>query len=109
MDGHRTSELRSLAYHRAIAERMRTDPNVLTAARERVRHWQAGRDVNPRYIVTWHELLANSPSEAANLIEQDTEEMVALRQVSAFAGVLDPRTRWMIWRSTTTDNAAQRK
>lgn len=96
MEGHRTAERRSLAYHRAIAERIGRDPSIVDAARERVRAW---RDVHARYVEAWREILARPSAEIAALLVEDSERMTMLRQVSPFAGVLDARTRWEIWRS----------
>ena len=65
-------------------------------ARERVRTWEG---VHGHYVEAWQELLAASPGEVAALLGEDSERMTMLRQVSPFAGALDPRTRWQIWRS----------
>ena len=96
MEGHRTAERRSLAYHRAIAERIVRDPLILEAARARVRSWQG---VHPRYVDEWQRVLEHTTSEIAALLVEDSERMTMLRQVSPFAGALDARTRWQIWRS----------
>lgn len=96
VEGHRTAERRSLAYHRAIAERIEHDPSIIDAARERVRTWQG---VHPRYIAAWREVLDRPVPEIIALLTEDSERMTMLRQVSPFAGALDPRTRWQIWRS----------
>jgi hypothetical protein len=96
VDGHRTAERRSLAYHRVIAERIVDDPSVIAVARERVRSWQG---VHRRYVAAWGAIIARPVAEVAALLVEDSERMTMLRQVSPFAGVLDPRTRWQIWRS----------
>jgi hypothetical protein len=99
MDGHRTAERRSLAYHRAIAERVRADPSLLAVARERVCDWTRTGSVHRRYAEAWDQLLATALDTVLARLVEDSEEMVALRQVTPFAGLLDPRTRWAIWRS----------
>lgn len=96
VEGHQTAERRSLAYHRAIAERIVRDPSLVAAARARVDAW---RDVHARYALAWRDILARPPAEIAALLVEDSERMTTLRQVSPFAGVLDARTRWQIWRS----------
>lgn len=98
MDGHRTAERRSLAYHRAIAARL-VDPGVIDRARDRVRQWSTRGDVSTYYVDAWRGLLDRPVAELAALLGEESEQMTALRQVSPFAGVLDPRTRWRIWRS----------
>ena len=52
VEGHQTAERRSLAYHRAIAERIVRDPSLVAAARARVDAW---RDVHARYALAWRE------------------------------------------------------
>ncbi len=96
VEGHRTAERRSLAYHRAIAERIGRDPSLVEAARARVNAW---REVHSRYVLAWRQILTRPPAEIAALLVEDSERMTMLRQVSPFAGVLDARTRWEIWRS----------
>jgi len=39
--GHEFNDARSLAYHRAIADRVLVDPSVVDAAVKRVAAWQA--------------------------------------------------------------------
>lgn len=99
MDGHRTAERRSIAYHRAIAERLVADPGVLTTVRARVARWCETGEVHPRYAHEWRTLLAHDAAEVAAAIVEESERMTALRQSSPFAGVLDARERWQIWRS----------
>lgn len=55
--------------------------------------------MHPRYAEAWRQILARSPAEIAALLGEESERMTMLRQVSPFAGALDPRTRWQIWRS----------
>jgi len=92
--GHRTAELRSLALHRAIAARLRDDPEIVARARERVR---AGRSA-AAYRDAWLELLARPIDEIADAIVADDERMRELRQATPFTFVIDPRERWQIWR-----------
>lgn len=96
MAGHDIAERRSLAYHREIADRVRTNPSLLAAARARVDDWPG---VHPSYVRAWQQILALPPGLVAAALVEDSEHMTMLRQVSPFAGVLDARTRWQIWRS----------
>ena len=96
MEGHRTAERRSLAYHRAIATRIAAEPGLVADARARIGGW---RDVHARYVAGWQRILAGSPAEIAARLVEDSAEMTMLRQVSPFAGALDARTRWQIWRT----------
>lgn len=93
MDRHRTAERRSLALHRAIADRIRHDPSIVERARERLSSRTSA------YREAWLEILGRTPHEIAAALERDDEEMRALRQSTPFTFVVDPRERWRIWRS----------
>lgn len=94
IDPHRLAELRSLAAHRVIAERLRARPELLERARERVEEWL--REARP-YARAWRELLDREVEEIAAAITADSERARALRQSTPFAGALDPRERWQLW------------
>lgn len=103
MDPHHLAEVRSLALHRAIADRLCDDPAVLLRARERVRDWARSGSVHPEYVRAWQELLETDAVAVAAAIVVDDERMRALRQVTPFAGVVPPRERWSIWRRVRAD------
>ncbi len=97
-DGHRTAELRSLAQHRLVAERL--DDELLDRARERVERWLAeGGPVHPVWAQRWRELLDRPASDVATAICADDEAGRDLRQTSPFAGALSPAERWRIVRT----------
>lgn len=95
MDGHRTAERRSLAYHREVARRLEAHPELLEAARahlERVpSHWRAA----------WTALLAGPLATLTSRLVEDSEQMRDLRQTTPFTGILTPAERWAIWRATS--------
>jgi hypothetical protein len=99
MDGHRTADARSLAYHRAIASRLSVA--VIDRALERVGTWEADRRAHPRWVAAWRDLLSRSVAQISAALVEDSETMRALRQVSPFAGELGPRERWALWRATS--------
>jgi hypothetical protein len=101
VDGHRTAERRSVAYHAAIARRLAADPAVLERARARVASWAATGAVHPRWVEGWRAVLAGDAAAIAAALVDPGEGMTALRQVSPFAGALPPRERWQIWRATS--------
>lgn len=98
MDLHRLAEERSIAYHRVIAERLLRQPAVLEKARQRVQGWLASG--SPFYARKWSEILAGDPPSVAAFLVERSELAIELRQSSPFAGALDPRERWKIWRET---------
>ena len=90
---------RSLALHREVAERLRRDPELLNAARERVERWLAEGSVHAKWAESWSSILDAGLEAVIEVLTDTGSAAHDLRQVSPFAGVLDPRTRWMILRA----------
>jgi hypothetical protein len=97
MDLHRLAEARSLAYHRAVAERLVAAPALLLRAERRVREWLATGDVHPDYAQAWERILRLPIADIAGAMTEDSEGARALRQSTPFAGFLPPRERWALW------------
>lgn len=89
-----------MAYHSAIAERLRREPEILDRARRRVQSWVSAGDGAPFYARRWAEILAGDPEAVAAFLVERSELADELRQSSPFAGALDSRERWEIWRAT---------
>lgn len=95
--GHRTAELRSLAFHRLVAERL--DRELLEKARERVEAWLDEHGPVPAPSArAWRQLLKRPAADISAALISDTEEMRDLRQNTPFAGALAPAERWRIIR-----------
>lgn len=93
------AEERSLAYHREIAGLLPSRPDILEAARARVRQWLTSGEVSTVYARAWGQLLDRPIDEIRQAITDPGQEARDRRQVSPFAGALDPRTRWRIHRA----------
>jgi hypothetical protein len=89
--GHRTSERRSLALHRVVAERL--DESLVEEARERVERLAREGHLHPRYAERWRELLSLPTPELAATIVTDDQAGRDLRQNGPFAGVLNEQER----------------
>jgi hypothetical protein len=100
MDLHRLAEERSVAYHRAIAERFLDHPEILEDARQRVQEWLASREDERFYVQKWAEILKGDVASIAAFLVERSELAVELRQSSPFAGALRPQERWKIWSET---------
>jgi hypothetical protein len=98
LDLHRLGELRSISYHREIAGRLAADPRLREAALERVEGWIESGRVARLYALEWRRLLASPVSELQRELADPGERMTVLRSCSPFAGVLDARTRWKLFR-----------
>jgi len=97
MDRHRLAELRSLAFHRVVAERIRRDPAVLERARGRVQRWLADAP-HAFHARAWAEALAGPTESVLALLVDPGERACELRQSTPFAGALGARERWALWR-----------
>lgn len=85
--GHRTAELRSIAMHRLIVERL--DAGVLERARARIGRWLVeDGPVDRRWALQWEELLDLPVGKLKEKLVEDSEDMRDLRQSTPFAGVL---------------------
>jgi hypothetical protein len=103
---HRMAEHTSLALHQEVAARLRTDPAILEMARGRVEGWLRTGGAHRWYAERWAELLRGSVDALCDIMTSGSEEALALRQVSPFAGALDARTRWRIWRAVRSAETA---
>jgi hypothetical protein len=91
-DPHRRQELRSLAYHRALAPRL-SRPRVDEAQRKLARWRREGR-VDPRYAEAWESVFAMPMAEIRKVISTDDAHGRDLRQSSPLGGMLsDPERR----------------
>ena len=97
MIDHATAERRSLSYHTAIAARIPIDPVIVERARQRVLGWLKDHQVAEPYARGWLEVLSAEPERLRSFLLEDSERARAFRQVSPFAGALDPRERWKLW------------
>lgn len=97
-DAHRIGELRSLAYHRAVAERLGADPILIERAQNQVTRAIARGGRALPYHRRWQSLLNGARDELLAVLTTDDEQCRALRQCTPFAGALPARERWALWR-----------
>jgi hypothetical protein len=89
--GHERAERRSLAYHRAVAKRLRRA--MADEALRVVWTWREHGRIADRYADEWERLLRRPVPEIARMISEDTQRGRDLRQNSPFAGVLSEAER----------------
>ena len=99
---HIRIEERSIALHRAVAERIRGNPKLMEEAIINLQRYlkqsfsDSRKPISP--LVEWQELLENqSLEEILDFIVSDSERAKRLRQSSPFAGILTPQERWRIY------------
>lgn len=90
-DPHRAPELRSLAYHRALAPRLRRP--MIDEARRKLRRWKEDGRVDPRHAQAWEDVFAMPMAELREAIAADDERGRDLRQNSPLAGLLSEAER----------------
>jgi hypothetical protein len=95
---HAVAEDRSLELHRAVAERLRSNPALVERARDRVARWLRDGTVARPYAEAWQAVLGRPLEELTVFLVDPGEQACRLRQTSPFAGVLAPRERWDILR-----------
>lgn len=90
--GHRPAELRSLAYHHAVAERL--NPEVVLDARNQLRRWRAQGTIDARHADRWERVLSRPVDRIAQAMTDDDVAGRELRQTSPFTAVLtEPERR----------------
>ena len=104
--GHQRIDRRSLALHRAIAEKLRNDPSLIAIALDNIEKWSRTGGHSQPYWDAWREILERPLPEILDLLGEESERMTALRQASPFAGVLTPVERWAIYEKFNLEPAA---
>jgi hypothetical protein len=94
--GHDRARLRSLAYHQAVSERLRTP--MVEEARHVLARWREQDRIDDRYAEAWDEILDRPVAEIRGMLADDSPEGDDLRQNSPFAGVLSEPERQRILR-----------
>lgn len=90
-EGHRTAELRSLALHAVVADRL--NAGVLRGAQRRLRLLEREGAIDTVRARAWEELLGSPLPRIRRTLVQDTPEARDLRQNTPFAGVLSEPER----------------
>jgi hypothetical protein len=98
VDSHQFLDGLALAYHRAVAVRLRAAPEaVVRTARENLARWLESDTFDPGTAAALREWLSildgSTPEELLALITAETDEGQRLRQSSPFVGVLTDEER----------------
>jgi hypothetical protein len=94
-DKHRLAQLRSLAYHRALARRLRR--STVDEARRVLAEWRHKEVIDSRYADEWESILDRPIREIRRILASDDPHADDLRQNSPFAGLLsEPERRRIV-------------
>lgn len=99
---------RSLALHRAVAEKVLADDRVVERARAKLEEWIGRGGRSSALLIRWREILAGSPRAIADVLTDPSEEAAQLRSASPFAGALDAKIRLAIIRQVPRGGARHR-
>jgi hypothetical protein len=103
---HSFLDRRSLAFHVAIAEKLRSDPKLLEKVRDRLRSLLSDDRVSISTRDAYREWLdvieRRSFEEVLNLLVDPSEEGIRLRQATPFAGILSRAEREAIARKMSS-------
>jgi len=103
MKDHRLIDERSLAFHRLIAKKLRTDATMLDLARANLDRWNASASPRVRPVLAeWNALLDAPLDELLAVLTGEDECATRLRQSSPFAGALTSGERFAILREFQT-------
>jgi hypothetical protein len=94
--GHDRARARGLAYHRAVAERLRKP--MVEEARHVLFRWCQQGQIDPRYADRWERLLDRPIPEIRRALMDTSQDADDLRQNSPFAGLLSEPERQRIIR-----------
>jgi hypothetical protein len=93
-DPHDRARARNLAYHRAVAARLRKP--MVDEARHVVYRWREQGRMDPRYADQWDALLTRSMPEIRHALMERSQAADDLRQNSPLAGMLSEPERQRI-------------
>jgi hypothetical protein len=102
--GHERIDRRSLALHRAVAEKLRSNPDLLAIANDNLDRWSLIPGRSQPYWDAWREILRRPLDEILDLMLEESERMTAMRQATPFAGILTPTERWAIYEEFGREN-----
>lgn len=106
MSNHSRIDERSLAFGRAIAERVAEHPDFLDRARGTLLHWLETCAPGARpALIEWLTALYGPPEAVLDLLTGTDERAVQLRQSNPFTGVLSPQERTALLRQFQTHDA----
>ena len=98
LQGHARIDARSLEMHRAIADKLRAHPELMEIARDNLERWSLTETNSKPYSDAWRKILERPLEEVLALMVEEGEWMTAMRHASPFAGILEPKERWAIYK-----------
>lgn len=95
---HLIIDLRSRAMHQAIGRKLVQQPGLLDSARANLKKMAGSNPYAKPYLDRWAVLLAGPLNGVLEVLGANTEDAIALRHVSPFAGFLSEAERLAVLR-----------
>jgi len=92
-------DTKKLALHRAVAARLRRDPDSRRIAHQRIAILRAKNPHGRPYYDRWEELLSGPLEHLLDMLTSTDEKSAALRQESPFGDLIDQRERARLYRA----------
>ena len=91
---HQWLDRANLEMCRAIAKKIRREPNLMRIPRANLRYWESRFGGLPQAHREWKEILERNPTRRVlELLTQDNDEGQRLRQSDPFIGILTEKER----------------
>jgi len=88
------ADKRSRALHRAIAKKLRTNPDLWDIPKKNLARWKHTEGGLPPALMEWEHILNTKTKEQIlAILESDSEESTRLRSSSPFVGILSQKER----------------
>jgi hypothetical protein len=106
MQTHQEIDLRSLALHRLVADKIRQDLSLLDKARAALKRWHAIASPGTfGYLDAWQGLLDDDVEACLAVATEQSERGDALRQASPLACLLTNQERFAFLKQWKADHA----
>ena len=100
MNMQRRADERSVALHKEIAEKLKSNPALWDIPRKNLARWKQRHDGLSRALEEWERIFHQKTNEEIiSLLESVSEESMRLRSSSPFTGILNDDERKKIFRS----------
>jgi len=100
MNMQKRSDERSIALHKEIAEKLKSNPALWDIPKKNLQRWKQVKDGLSHALEEWERIFhQNSKEQILSLLESDSEESMRLRSSSPFTGILNDDEREKIFKT----------
>lgn len=104
----RLADMRSLALHFAVADKLRKQPELFAVVPKTLERWrQTVAASSQGYLSEWALLVHQGMEAALTVATEDSEHAQTLRQCSPFGGILSHQERFAFLKSWSEQHASR--